>query len=178
MLGIPADPGAVGYGLLLLAALIIGLEVYVLRRRQQDAVERVAAVTGAIVIALAPYLAWRVVQDLRVTTAMTSYERNVAGPVQAYLQPYLLDPVRGIIPPSATYATVVGLGVPYATARKAFPSLALQTLFPRVSKPTQDAQWLVAWGVTRASLSRFGRVVVARPASGVYPALFVARLRR
>ena len=64
--------------------------------------------TSAIVIARSPYLAWRVVQDLRVTTAMTSYDRSVAGPVQAYLQPYLLDPVRGIIPAEATYATVVG----------------------------------------------------------------------
>ena len=178
MLGIPAHPGAVGYALLLFGALLLGLAARMLRRRHDDPVKRVAAVTSAIVIALSPYLAWRVVQDLRVTTAMTAYERNVAGPVQAYLQPYLLDPVRGIVPPQATYATIVGPGVPYETARKAFPSLALETLFPRVSKPIGEAQWIVAWGIPRDSVSRLGSVIVARPASGAYPAVLVARLKR
>ena len=178
MLGIPAHPGVVGYALLLVGVLVMGLAGYVLRRRPGTAIERVVAVTSAIVIALSPYLVWRVVQDLRVTTAMTAYERNVSGPVQAYLQPYLLDPVRDIIPPQATYATLVGPGVPYDTARKAFPSLALQTLFPRVSKASGDAQWIVAWGVPRTTVSRLGRVIVARQASGAYPALLVVRRRR
>jgi hypothetical protein len=109
---------------------------------------------------------------------MSAYDRSVAGPVQAYLQPYLLDPVRSIIPPHETYATVTGPGVPYATAQRAFPSLALQTLFPRVSKPAREAQWIVAWGAAPASVARVGHVIVARRASGVYPAVLVARVQR
>ena len=91
-------------------------------------------------VAAAPYLIWRVVSDLRTTTAMTPYDRSVAGPVQAYLQPYLLDPVKAIIGPGDTYATVVGDGVPYQPAREAFPSLALQTLFPRISTTPAHAR--------------------------------------
>lgn len=178
MLGIPAHPGAAGYALLLFGVLVAWPAARVLRRRQHDdRVARVAAVASAILIAFAPYLAWRVVQDLRVTTAMSAYSRNVSGPVQAYLQPYLLDSVRSIIPPQATYATMVGPGVPYDTARKAFPSLALETLFPRVSKPVGGAQWIVVWGYPQGSVSHLGRVIVARPAAGAYPAVLVVRRR-
>jgi hypothetical protein len=179
VLGVPTQPGAVGYGLIALALVIFGLELRSLRcRRHGGRVEHLTAITTAVVIAIAPYLAWRVVEDLRVTTAMSPYDRSVSGPVQAYLQPYLLDPVRGIIPANATYATVVGPGVPYDAARRAFPSLTLETLFPRVSKPVPSAQWIVAWGAAPDSVARVGRVIVARRASGVYPALLVARVHR
>jgi len=179
MLGVPSHPGAVGYAVLALGVLVTLLAVLALRGRwPQESVERLAVVSIAIVVAIAPYVAWRVVEDLRVTTAMGSYDRSVAGPVQAYLQPYLLDPVRTIIPPGATYATVVGPGVPYDTAKRAFPSLALETLFPRVSKAPREAQWIVAWGAAPGSVAPVGRVIVARRASGTYPALLVARVRR
>jgi hypothetical protein len=131
-----------------------------------------------VVVGAAPYLAWRIVSDLRVTTKMTPYDRSVAGPVQAYLQPYLLDPVTAIIPPGATYATAVGDAVPYRTARRAFPSLALQTMSPRISTAPANAEWIVAWGVDPRSVAHVGRVVVARAASGVYPAVRVARVVR
>ena len=42
-----------------------------------------------------PFLVWRVVEDLCVTTALDAYERRESGPIQAFLQPYLLDGVRG-----------------------------------------------------------------------------------
>lgn len=179
MLGVPSHPGAVGYAVLALVALVTALAVLALRRRwPQESVERLAAVAITIVVAVAPYVAWRVVEDLRVTTAMASYDRSVAGPVQAYLQPYLLDPVRAIIPPDATYATVVGPSVPYDTAKRAFPSLALETIFPRISTAPGAAQWIVAWGAAPGSVAPVGRVIVARQASGSYPALLVARVRR
>ena len=131
MLGIPAHPGAIGYGLLLLGTLIMAFEWRVLRRRPQgDAGDRAAALVTAAVVAIAPYVGWRVVEDLRVTTGMTSYERAVSGPVQAYLQPYLLDSVRAIIPPGATYATVVGPGVRFGAAAQAFPVTRAASSFP------------------------------------------------
>jgi len=178
VLGVPAHPGAIGYGLLLLAVVILGLELPAVRRRARDPAERLAAIAIAVLVAVTPYLAWRVVEDLRTTTAMSAYDRSVAGPVQAYLQPYLLDPVRNIIPPNATYATVVGPGVPYDTAKRAFPSLAMETLFPRLSKSVDDAQWIVAWGATPGSVAHVGHVIVAQRRSGVYPAVLVARVQR
>ncbi len=179
MLGVPSHPGAAG-----LAALVLGIAavaIIALRLRARwpaDTGERLAVGAITVVAAVAPYLVWRVVSDLRVTTAMTPYDRSVAGPVQAYLQPYLLDPVTKIIGPDDTYATVVGDGVPYQPARQAFPSLALQTLFPRISTTPARATWIVAWGTEPGSVAPVGRVIVARAAAGAYPALLVAKVRR
>lgn len=179
MLGVPSRPGAAG-----VAALALGLAVALVvawrlwARRPTRLADLWAAAALLVVVGAAPYLAWRVVSDLRVTTKMTPYDRSVAGPVQAYLQPYLLDSVAKIIPPGATYATAVGDAVPYTPARQAFPSLALQTLYPRVSTAPADAEWIVAWGVDPRSVAHVGRVIVARAASGVYPAVRVARVVR
>jgi len=127
VLGVPSRPGAAG-----LAALALGLALAAAAawrwrtRRPASTVELAAALTLLVVAGTAPYLIWRVVSDLRVTTRMTPYDRSVAGPVQAFLQPYLLDPVVRIIPPGDTYATAVGDAVTYRPARLAFPSLAVQ----------------------------------------------------
>ena len=179
MLGVPSRPGAAG-----LAALALGLAVAValawrLRaRRPTEPADLLAALALLAVVGAGPYLVWRMVSDLRVTTAMTPYDRSVAGPVQAYLQPYLLDSAARIIPPGDTYATAVGDAVPYKAARQAFPSLALQSLYPRTSAAPGDADWIVAWGVEPGAVARVGHVIVARPASGVYPAVRVARVVR
>ena len=179
MLGVPSRPGAAG-----LAALVLGLAVaFALAwrfrsRRPTDRADLWAAIALLAVVAAGPYLVWRVVSDLRVTTAMTAYDRSVAGPVQAYLQPYLLDSVVRIIPPGDTYATAVGDAVPYSAARAAFPSLALQTLYPRISTVPARADWIVAWGTDPRAVAPVGHVIVARPASGVYPAVRVARVLR
>jgi hypothetical protein len=179
MLGVPSHPGAVGAAALVLGILAVALAVLWKRSLLPvDLGERLAVAAVLVVAAGAPYLVWRVVSDLRTTTAMTPYDRSVAGPVQAYLQPYLLDPVREIIGPRDTYATVVGPGVTYNAARQAFPSLALQTLFPRSSTVPSRADWIVAWGAQPSSVAKVGRVIVARAAAGPYPALLVARVRR
>lgn len=179
MLGVPSHPGAAGLAALLLGILVVAAVVVRLRaRRPTETVERLAVASVIVIAAVAPYLVWRVASDLRTTTAMTPYERSVAGPVQAYLQPYLLDPVKQIIGPGDTYATVVGDRVPYPPARQAFPSLALQTLFPRRSTTPGRAEWIVAWGADPGSVAPVGRVIVARAAAGAYPALLVARVRR
>ena len=134
MLGTPDSPGLVGGALLvvgLVAAAVCGAIVW--RRRGGSRVDAVLLVCFALTLGAAPFLAWRVVEDLRLTTGLDDYTRSGAGPIQAYLQPYLLDRAARIVPPGATYATVTGDAVPYAAARKAFPALAFQALFPRVS---------------------------------------------
>ena len=180
MLGIPSGPGLAGVLLLVAGLLLVAFATW--RRRAAlpaDVMGRVAAACMLLTLAFAPYLAWRIVEDIRVTTAMGPYDLEVAGPVQTYLQPYLLDPVREIIPPGATFATVAGSGVPYAAARGALAPLAMWTLFPRrsVADPRQ-AEWVIAWGTSLRGIAPVDRVTVARPAQGGYPAVVVARVRR
>lgn len=180
MLGIPSGLGLAGASLLLAGILVVAVAVW--RRRASfppDLVGRAGAVCLLLTLAVVPYLAWRIVEDLRVTTAMSSYDLSVAGPVQAYLQPYLLDPVRELIPPGATYATVTGAGVEQDTARTAFPALAMTTLFPRrsVADPRR-ADWVIAWGTPLKGVAPFEKVIVARPAQAGYPAVVVGRVRR
>jgi hypothetical protein len=179
MLGVPASPGAVGYALLLLGILAALAWAFALRRRRADRALAVLAVCLLATVAAAPLLAWRIVEDVRYTRGLDPSTYNGAGPVQAYLQPYLLDDVPALIPRGATYAAVTGDAVPYSTAREAFPSLAHETLFPRVSvADPRRADYVVAWGIDPRSLAPVQRVVVARPAAGVYPAVRVAEVRR
>jgi hypothetical protein len=175
MLGVPGSPGAVGTALLVLGPALAALGFRLAGRRglvPSDLAGRVAAAMLALALGAGPVATWRIVEDLRVTTALDPYERRESGPIQAFLQPYLLDGVSGLIPPGATYATAVSGAVPYEPARQAFPALALRELFPRrtVSDPAR-AEWIVAWGIDPRRLAPVGRVVVARKESGVYPAV-------
>jgi hypothetical protein len=162
---------AVG-GLVLLALVWAALG----RPRPRRNVDLAFALACAVATAAVPYLVWRVVDDVRYTTALDPYERSAAGPIQAFLPGYLLDGADRLLPPDATYATSVGAGISSATARKAFPALATSSLFPRRSAPPDEAQWLVAWGVDRAKLRRLGAVSVVRAAEGSLPAVLVVRI--
>jgi hypothetical protein len=179
VLGVPSGLGVAGAAVLVGGFLVAGLAAW-LRRSSlpTDPLGRAAAACLVLTLAAAPFFAWRIVEDLRVTTNMTAYDRSVAGPVQAYLQPYLLDPVARIIPPGATFATIEGPRVPQVVARDAFPSLAMIALFPRtaVADPRQ-ADWVIAWGTNLHGLVPAGRVIVARPAQAGYPAVLVGRRR-
>jgi hypothetical protein len=182
MLGVPGSPGAVGGGLLALGLAVAALVFALLLRRgllPADVAGRLAAGMLALTLGAAPFLVWRIVEDLRVTTALDAYERREAGPIQAFLQPYLLDGVARLIPAGATYATAVGPSVPYEPAREAFPGLALRELFPRhtVADPAR-ADWVLAWGIDPRLLAPVERVIVARPRSGSYPPVYVARVKR
>jgi hypothetical protein len=179
VLGVPSGLGAVGAFCLALG--VAAAALFWWRRGDRfpkDTLERAAAIALTLTAALGPYLVWRIVEDLRVTVAMSSYDRQVAGPVQAYLQPYLLDPVRDIIPPGATYAVATGARVRQQAARDGFAPLAMITLFPRrsVAEPGK-ADWVIAWGTPIRRVAPMSRVVVARPPQAGYPAVVVGRVR-
>ena len=179
MLGIPSGLGLTGAPFLLAGILVVAIAAWWVRASlPRDGMGRAAAASLLFTLAATPYLTWRIAEDLRLTTSMSSYELSVAGPVQAYLQPYLLDPVQKIIPPGATYATMTGPGVRFTPAREAFSALAMTALFPRkgVADPRQ-ADWVIAWGIPLRGVP-VDRVVVARPAQGGYPPLLVGKVRR
>lgn len=181
MLGVPGSPGVAG-GAILVAGLVAALVGWLVLRRTgrlpSTVLERVYAAGLAVALGLGPYLAWRIVEDVRYTASLGQYERREAGPIQAFLQPYLLDGVAGRIPAGDTYATAVGDSVPYEPARRAFPALALRSLFPRRSvAPPAEADWLVAWGVDPHVIVPGAKVVFTQPRSGAYPEVFLARVR-
>jgi hypothetical protein len=180
MLGVPSSPGPVGGALLVVGLFLAAVAaLLVLRRRRVGLRDSALVVCAAATLGAGPFLVWRIVEDLRYTTGLDAYERQAAGPIQAFLPGYLLDGTRRILPRDATYAVAVGDEVPYPTARKAFPALALTSLFPRVSvADPARADWIVAWGVDPRHVARVTRVVVARPRTGPLPAVLVAKVRR
>ena len=149
------------------------------RLRRLELPVAAAWVCLVVTCCLAPFIARRFVQDLRVTTRLHGYDRAAAGPVQAYLPGYLIDNARTVIPAGATFATVVSDAVPWAPARAAFPSLVMQTLFPRVSvKDPKRAEFLVTWGIPPARVVPVSRSWRVRARAGAYPAVFVGRVAR
>lgn len=179
MLGVPsASPFLLAALFALGLAIVAGAWLLGGRRRPDTAPELAVAVAVAAAVASLPYVGWRFVKDMQYTRSLDSYEQAAAGPIQSYLPGYLVDGARTVIPPGASYATVVGRSVPYADARDAFGPLALITLFPRQSVPVRDAQWLVAWGVSPSSVAPVGKVVVVQRRLGALPPVFVAKVRR
>jgi hypothetical protein len=180
MLGLPGSPGVLGWLLLVLGFMAAAAAAaLVLERRRPGLVDAALVVCAVTTLGAAPFLVWRIVEDMRHTTSLGAYERNAAGPIQAFLPGYLLDPVRRILPRDATYATVVGDKVPHSAARAGFPPLALTTLFPRLSvEDPRRADFVIAWGTDPRRLAPVSRVVVARGALGPLPPVVVATVRR
>ena len=180
MLGAPGSPGAVGWALIALGLVLAVAAIVRFRGAIRSQVLSVGAALVALIVvgAATPYIVWRIVEDLRLTTTMHGYDRAAAGPVQAYLPGYLVDGASLLIPPTATYATVVSPSVPWAPARVGFAPLAMESLFPRRSvENARDADYVVAWGVRPATIAPVQRVWTLRKAFGQSPTIYVARIR-
>jgi hypothetical protein len=179
MLGVPGAPGVLGWFLLVLGLVVSAVVCMLLRRRLVNAPLPVAVAWVCVVstCALLPFIAHRFDQDLRVTTGLHGYDRAEAGPVQAYLPGYLVDRARGLMPVDATFATAVSSAVPWEAARGAFPALAMETLFPRVSvKVPAQADYVLTWGIRPARVVKVTRTWVVRPRAGAFPAVYLARV--
>jgi len=167
--------------LLALGAIAFVVGSAFLRRRLSAAPRPTAAATVALALTIAavPYVAWRFVEDVRVTTKLDAYGATAAGPIQAYLPGYLVDGAQRWIPRGATFATAVSPAIPWQPARAAFPSLAMQTLFPRISvTDPRSADYVVSWGMAPACVAPVSRTWVVRPRTGQYAAVYVGRVRR
>jgi hypothetical protein len=169
----------VGWGLIALGLVSALAALAVLRRRAvpRDRAGAAAAICLVVAAGATPYVLWRVGEDLRYTTRLHGYDVRAAGPVQAYLPGYLVDGAASVIPVGSTYATVVSPRVRWATARKAFPPLALTALFPRrsVAEP-RDAEFVVTWGIEPRRVTRVSKAWLIRPRAGAYPAVLVGKV--
>jgi hypothetical protein len=181
VLGVPSSLGASGSGLLALGTLILIAAVLRLRRRWAglDAIAIAAQLCLVVTVAAVPYVCWRFVEDLRVTTRLDPYDRAAAGPIQAYMPGYLVDGAVPHVPAGATIAAVASRRVPWPAARAAFPSLVFETLFPRRTVArAADADYVITWGVRPEAVAPVSRVWVARPRVGDYLAVYVGKVRR
>jgi hypothetical protein len=143
MLGVPAASAATTAALFFAGIIAVAFASYLARRRLRalETVERVIVACLALSLVALPWVGWRFVEDLRVTTKLDPYERANMGPIQAYMPGYLVQHVhiRG------TWTTDVG-PTPNEIARSAFPSLVLVKLFPQLSAPPGRADWIIRWG--------------------------------
>lgn len=178
MYGVPAASAATSvflfvFGTVLAAA--VGFRAF----RRYRGEERIVVAALVLSLIAVPWIAWRFAEDLSATTRLDAYTRANAGPIQSYLPGYLVDGAVAHVPPGATIAAVAGPRVQWAPARKAFPSLVFETLFPHrtVARP-RDADYVITWGVKPQSLAPVSRVWVARPRVGEYLAVYVGKVRR
>ena len=158
MIALPSSPGAYGTALIV-AGLVLGSALgWVawgrLRRlfggggAATTAVAGVLAVALASSVGLAPFLAWRVVQNLRYTSRI---QRPIVERIAAYennLDGAAFDKVARIIPRHATFYVEASDPV-----RMNFAPWALSALLPRIAvgEPAQ-AQWILTLAIDPRTL--------------------------
>lgn len=171
MVGVPSASAATAALLLLLGLLIVAIGVYLGRRqlRQLRGVDRFVAIVVVASLVSLPLLAWRVVEDMRYTTALDPYERANAGPIQAYLPGYLVDRAKTAIPADGTWATGTGR-LSNSIAASAFSPLVLVELFPRVSADPAAAGWILTLGEQPGAVAPVSRTLLLRRAVAELPA--------
>lgn len=159
MIALPSDPGVAGgvvLGLGVLAGILLGLVAWPRLCSALGAHEpagRPVAALLALAVAsafgTAPYLAWRIVQDLRYTTAIP---RDVAERIGAYegnLSGGTFDLVLEAIRPNETYYVAAGGG----PGSGDFDAWAHTVLLPRIAvDDPAKADWILTLGVDPRSV--------------------------
>jgi hypothetical protein len=131
----------------------------------------------AVGIAAVPYATWRIVEDIRYTSALDPWLAQNYGVSVYEVHPALYDRVRALVPAGDTYYLRAGKTRDPASA-EAFRQWALTALLPRVSvvDPSQ-AQWLLTLGVDpRAIGPPVDRVWLVRQAGQGVPAAYLGRV--
>ena len=107
----------------------------------------VVALALGVGIGIAPYLTWRVVEDIRYTTAVDPWLVERYGVSVFEVNPAAYDRAAELIPRDATYTLRTDPRIE-RTIREAFEQWALTSLLPRraVSNPA-DSKWLLTLGL-------------------------------
>lgn len=158
MEGLPQNPGLLGLGILFFG-LLLGV---LYARRIRLAI--VASVAGSrsvayIVLALAattlgaaPFIGWRIVEDIRYTSAIDPWLATRYGVSVFRVHPEIFDNAALRIPPGETYYLAPSRSLD-PTIRGAFRQWALGYLLPRVAVADPNrAQWILTLGVDPESV--------------------------
>lgn len=162
MLNLPSHPGAVGLALLVVGA-VIGLLVLTLVRgpteRELRARLPAALLAGfvSLTVAGAPFIVWRVFEDIRETAPVTPDHARFVGAETKLIDGELVERLAELIPRDATYYVAVAPDA-YVEIRESLAHWAGYALVPRrqTSSP-RGAEWIVTWGATPEQLGLHAR---------------------
>lgn len=159
MIALPSAPGTYGTALIVLGLLLGSIggalawrrlrRLLVPRSTSPGSVAAFVAVTLASSLGLAPYLAWRVVQDLRFTArAEASIVDRVAASANR-VDGDAYDRIAAAMPPDATYYVAVD----DPERRINFVYWAHSTLLPRIAvADPRKAGWILTQGIDPRTL--------------------------
>src|SRR3954469_8796509 len=167
MLGLPAHPGR--YGALfivlgLLAAAVLAPFVWRSLRRSLPLAESVLlAVSLLSTVAAAPFLAWRIVEDVRYTSRLTHPQAERIGGDMQHIDHRAIDRLRALIPPGATFYVTAPASVA-PSARRGVTYWTGYALQPRIRvRDPAHADWIVGWNRDPRTAARVDRVVRVSP---------------
>lgn len=158
MIALPEDPGVGGAVVLALGLLLAAAAAPLFWRRLRFLLDPAgpAGPPAAIVLAVAivsavgtaPFLSWRVVQDLRSTSQISRFNAERIGAYEGNLNAAAFDTAAVLIPPGDTYfVAAVGLG------KGDFAAWARTFLLPRIAvESPSDAEWILTLGVDPRSV--------------------------
>lgn len=178
MEGLPQSPGPIGLAILLLG--LLGGALYAWRiRLPVGAAVAGSRSSGWIVLVLvattlgaAPFVGWRIVEDIRYTSSIDPWLAPRYGVSVSRVHPEIFDNAAARIPPGDTYYLASAPGLERG-ARASFREWALGYLLPRVAvSDPERARWILTLGVDPASVGPpISRTwVVKGPVSGLPPA--------
>jgi hypothetical protein len=183
VLNLPATPGVAGVILLvlgLIAGVVCGVLLWRELRGSTTGLEaRLAAAALAVAVgttvAGAPFIAWRIFEDVRLNSRLTRAQAERIGGDSVGIDHRAIDQAARVIPSGDTYFVALPRDMEIRRLRNA-RRWALTALLPRIEVyDSRKADWVFAWGRDpRSAGVRVVRVVRLGPESG-YALAQVAR---
>jgi hypothetical protein len=184
MLGLPAHPGHVGALLLAIGIVVAAVLAPLVWRHTLAAVGGALGVAALISLlavstaAAAPFVAWRIVEDVHYTSRYTSPQAERIGGDMAGIDWHLYTWLRSRIPRHDTfYVDLPPLPLHDQIANRYWSGYVLLPRI-RVDDP-READWVLGWGKRPDARGvRLGRVSRLDLPDGKPPVYFLARVQR
>lgn len=138
----------------------------------------VVAIVTALIL-FSPYIAWRIIEDVRYTSGLNSWIADRYGVSVAQVHPAIFDSAAARMPLHARYYLVTAADID-AVREGAFKQWAAGWLLPRVATSTAaQADWILTLGVNPATVGpRLEHSWRIWPAVNGTPAAYLGQVRR